>query len=68
VLLRLRSDVIVPLAHRLVLDHRLRTLDALHLAVAIEECPVLAHGDDVSFVTRDEEQATAARALGFHVE
>jgi predicted nucleic acid-binding protein len=66
-LLRLRADTVLPAAYGLVLEHRLRTLDAIHLAVAIEECPVLAGDDDVVFVTRDEDQASAARALGFTV-
>lgn len=64
-LLRLRAEAVLPTAHRLVLDHRLRTLDALHLAVALEECPALAGGEEVVFVTRDDDQSAAARALGF---
>ena len=67
-LLALRSRVVLPTAHRLVLDHRLRTLDAIHLAVAVEECPQLAaDGEGVAFVTRDSEQEIAATALGFTV-
>lgn len=66
-LLALRSDVIMPVTHRLVIDHRLRTLDAMHLAVAIEECPALASDNVVVFVTRDELQAEAARELGLAV-
>jgi predicted nucleic acid-binding protein len=66
-LLRLRVDTVLPMAYSLVLEHRLRTLDAIHLAVAVEECPVLAGEDDVVFVTRDEDQAIAATALGFSV-
>lgn len=67
-LLRLRADTVLPLAYDLVLEHRLRTLDAIHLAVALQECPILAADDQVLFVTRDEEQAVAAAALGFAVE
>lgn len=67
-LIRLQPETVVPAAYRLVMQHRLRTLDALHLAVAIEECPVLAGDDDVVFVTRDREQAVAAAAVGFVVE
>ncbi len=66
-LIGLRRDVILATAYRLVLDHRLRTLDAIHLAVAVEECPGLAAGDDVTFVTSDRGQAAAARALGLTV-
>ncbi|MGH2708210.1 MAG: type II toxin-antitoxin system VapC family toxin [Actinomycetota bacterium] len=63
-LLALRPDVVLPAAYRLVLEHRLRTLDAIHVAVAVEECPILAEGGEVAFVTRDEHQAAAAGALG----
>lgn len=67
-LLALRPRLVLPTAHRLVLDHRLRTLDAIHLAVALEECPELADGEDVVFVTRDKDQAVVAGALGLRVE
>ncbi len=61
-LLALRPEVVLEPAYRLVLEYQLRTLDAIHLAVALEECPAL--DDDVVFVTRDAEQASAAGALG----
>jgi uncharacterized protein len=60
----LRPDLILPAAYRLVAEYRLRTLDALHLAVCVEQCPAFAGDDTVVFVTRDNEQAAAARALG----
>ena len=60
----LRPDLILPAAHRLVVEHRLGTLDAIHLAVCVEECPAFAGDDTIIFVTRDREQAAAARALG----
>lgn len=66
-LLELRPEVIMPTVYRLVTDHRLRTLDAIHLAVALEECPRVSAGERVEFVTRDRDQATAARALGLRV-
>jgi uncharacterized protein len=66
-LLAFRSHVVLPTAYQLVLDHRLRTLDAVHLAVAIEECPALAGEGEVAFVTRDRDQAAAAEAVGFSV-
>ena len=67
-LLAVRPLVVLPTAHRLVLEHRLRTLDAIHLAVAVEECPELAgDGEGVTFVTRDSDQGTAATALGLTV-
>ncbi|MBI2237026.1 MAG: type II toxin-antitoxin system VapC family toxin [Actinobacteria bacterium] len=66
-LLELRGSTVLPAAYRLVLDRGIRTLDAIHLAVAIEEGPALADDGDVVFVTRDRAQARAARALGLAV-
>ena len=63
----LRPQLIFPTAYRFVLDHRLRPLDAIHLAVCSEECPTLAGDDEIVFVTRDEDQARVARVLGFEV-
>ncbi len=66
-LIALRRESILPSAFRLVTEHRLRTLAAIHLAVAIEEGPRLAAREDIEFVTRDRDQAAAARALGLAV-
>lgn len=66
-LIPLRADPILDSARRLVLDHRLRTLDAIHLAVAIEDGRTLAAGEELVFVTRDADQAAAAAALGLAV-
>jgi hypothetical protein len=63
-LLRLRAETILPVARRLVLDHRLRTLDAIHLATALDDAQLLATDGHVVLVTRDGDQARAARALG----
>jgi predicted nucleic acid-binding protein len=63
----LRANVIFPTAYRIILDHRLRPLDAIHVAVCAEECPPLAGDDEITFITRDDGQAGAARALGFAV-
>jgi len=63
-LLRLRPEVVLPVAYGLVLERRLRMLDAIHLAVAAEDCPALAGDDDIAFVTRDRDQASAAAAAG----
>ena len=63
----LRPDIILPAAYSLVVEHRLRTLDAIHLAVCAEECPRLASGGEIVFVTRDDDQAKAARSLGFSI-
>jgi predicted nucleic acid-binding protein len=62
-----RSDPIVATAYRFILEHRLRPLDAIHLAVCVEDCPGLAGDEAVVFVTRDADQAAAARALGLAV-
>lgn len=66
-LLALRPAVVLPKARELVVTHALRTLDAIHLAVVLEECPPLAGEDEVVLVTRDRAQARAARALGVEV-
>lgn len=47
-------------AHRLVVEEKLRTLDAIHLAVALDELPRLG-GKDIAIVTRDIRQAAAAK-------
>lgn len=52
-------------ARGLVIDHRLRALDAIHLAVADLDARRLTDpGEDLHFATRDADQAAAARALG----
>lgn len=66
-LLTMRPEFTFVTAHRLLLQHRLRTLDAIHLAVALDDAPALADGEEVVFVTRDAHQAAAARALGLAV-
>jgi len=62
-----RPRAIVPYAQELVRQHRLRTLDAIHLAVALEDAPTYAGSDGVVLVTRDVDQAAAARSLGLVV-
>lgn len=66
-LIALRPEVIFPIARRLLVEHRLRTLDAIHLGVLLEDCPALADPSDTVLVTRDDDQAAAATALGFAV-
>ncbi|MCA1832388.1 MAG: type II toxin-antitoxin system VapC family toxin [Actinomycetota bacterium] len=51
---------------RLVVEDRLRTLDAIHLAVALEALPELG-GKAVAILTRDCRQASAARRHGLAV-
>jgi len=72
-LLALDAPAVLPVARRFVLDHSLRTVDAIHLAVAtttVRDVLDDEQEDDASIVvvTRDERQAVAARALGFEVE
>ena len=59
----LDPTAILPSARELVLEHHLGTLDAIHLAVAVDFRDT--GSDDVVFVTRDADQAAAANALGF---
>jgi uncharacterized protein len=66
-LLALRAAEVLPAARQIVLDHALRTLDAIHLAVATTTAAELAAGDPVEFVTRDARQTDAAKALGLPV-
>jgi uncharacterized protein len=63
-LLDLDATGVLPLARRLVRVHPIRTLDAIHLAVALTDATELAAGEPVSLVTRDKAQAAAAESLG----
>jgi predicted nucleic acid-binding protein len=63
----LRPESIFPVAHRFILEHRLRPLDAIHLAVCVEDCPSLAGASEIVFVTREGDQVIAARALGLQL-
>ena len=66
-LLRITSSSILPLAKKLVLDHVLGALDAIHLATALVEADPLSGADDAAMVTRDQRLATAAKACGLRV-
>lgn len=66
-LLRFRPEVLLPAAYRMVSEHKVRTLDALHLAAAMEDAGPVAGAGGLIFVTRDADQAEAARALGLTV-
>jgi predicted nucleic acid-binding protein len=66
-LLDLDTGATLPLARRLVREHPLRTLDAIHLAVALTDASELAAGDPVWIVTRDTAQAAAAESLGLRL-
>ena len=65
-LLRLQPEDVLPRAVDLVQQQRLRTLDAIRVAVALS-VPHLLVEDDVTFVTRDQQQEAAATALGLRV-
>ena len=67
VVLELDNAAVLPLARRLVTDHAVRTLDAIHLAVALTGATALAAGEPVVMVTRDRAQAIAAKELGLAV-
>jgi len=66
-LLRLDPETTLPVAYNLVTTHQLRTLDAIHVAVALTDVATLAAGEPVTFVTRDHRQAAAAQANGLTV-
>jgi predicted nucleic acid-binding protein len=66
-LLALRPDPVLELARRLVERHRLRTLDAIHLAVALEDGRRVAGEEQLELVTCDHEQRAAAQAAGLAV-
>ncbi len=59
---------IFPAARRLVMDnYPVRTLDAVHIAVAMHDTAELTGGEQVTLVTRDQRQAEAAKANGLAV-
>jgi uncharacterized protein len=66
-LLPLDPDAVLQHAKQIVLDHPIRTLDALHLAVADTLGRELAGDDELVFVTRDTRQRAVAQALGMGV-
>jgi predicted nucleic acid-binding protein len=66
-LLRFDPITAMPLARELVRAHPLRTLDALHLAVALTDARETGLGDRVAMVTGDHRLADAAKANGLEV-
>ena len=66
-LLELEPRAVLPRARALCEDHRLRALDAIHLAVALNEGESLEDEAELVFVTRDADQAAAAQAEGLRV-
>lgn len=66
-LLRPDPDRVERRAVAIVRDHVLRSLDALHLAVAeLAAVPLLEPGAVLGFASRDTAQRAAAAGLGFH--
>lgn len=63
-LMPLDPDPVLARAREIVLEHPIRTLDALHLAVAETAARRLADDDELIFVTRDQRQRAVAEALG----
>jgi uncharacterized protein len=66
-LLRLNNAAVLSVARRLVTEHALRTLDAIHLAVALTNETAIATGEPMVLVTRDRQQAAVAKELGMPV-
>jgi len=64
VLLRFDPALVLARAHGLIGRFPVRTLDALHLAVALTGAAELAAGEPVVLVSRDSAQQKAAAALG----
>lgn len=65
--LHLDPPVVLPMARRLMIKHQVKTLDAIHLAVALTDATVFAAGQPVVLVTCDREQAAVAKELGMPV-
>ena len=57
---------VLPRAADLIQQQRLRTLDAIHVAVALSVAQIVAV-DTLELVTRDNGQALAAAAVGLTV-
>ncbi len=66
-MLRLEVETVLPASRDLVLRYQLRTLDAVHLAVATTTTARLAGSEDVCLVTRDVSQAAAATQMGLEL-
>lgn len=55
-------------AEQLILNHKLRAFDAVHLASALAVQTLLQGGGDLEFVTADKDQAAAAKDVGLKVQ
>ena len=66
VVLSAPTEQVEATALQLARAHGLRTLDALHVALASIAMPSLARrGEPIAFASRDGDQATVAESLGF---
>lgn len=63
-LLPMRRPVLAAARELLLTNGPLRTLDALHIAVALTDAAELSGDGDVAFLTYDERRAVAARSAG----
>lgn len=65
-LLRAEAERVERASTTIVRDHAIRSLNALHLAVAeLAAVPLLEPGQRLGFATRDDAQRAVAVALGF---
>ncbi len=64
-ILALDADRAFGRARRLLAEHPLRTMDAVHVSVALDEA---ARSTSLTFMTADRRQARAAEAAGLGVE
>jgi uncharacterized protein len=65
-MLRAEAAQVERASTRIVREHAIRSLDALHLAVAqLAAVPLLEPGQRLGFATRDDAQRAVAEALGF---
>jgi hypothetical protein len=65
--LPLNPAAVLPMARRLVIEHPVRALDAIHLTVALTDETAIATGEPMVLVTRDRQQAAVAKELGMPV-
>ncbi len=63
----LRAEAILLAATTVVRRLRVRTLDAIHLVVALEDATRVAAPEALEFATLDQRQGAAAEALGLVV-
>jgi len=67
-LIPFNPERVIPAARRMVCEnYPVRTLDAVHLAVAMHDTAELTGGEPITLVTRDQRQAEAAKANGLAV-